>query len=443
MRRRVTAAVIFVGLLRSVASAAPFLEYIFTGSGADEAAILTNGSLPIIGGAWGCGRYNEGFPVCSLANPDQQCCAHDIKPPDIFSPTGFDDLSGQTITIGVSALRGNADYFVEWLGVCRPAPVGCIPGPGMPWCQGGLDYRNPPNLTCTLKLPSDGNVQVITHWETLADDHLPTCGQNQVLSGTCAALATTTTSTTTTTLPFDQLPQFKKDALAQMKIEFEQALYPCLVAASGTVVVGVGGLVIGPIIGSTLIGVGGSLCAVHIAALQLLQKIYNDPPDLAFGRLAHVRPTAAPSLTLPSCSGLHGKDRTTCRRLEALAKHYAVAVERVKDAATALSTTANRFGAANAAGNARDVKKQERAARKLVRRLQSAVRARGRAGAKLAALLRAAGVSGRLTASQTSNAVDAVLTALAQAGVPEDTARALLGSATTPGAVDVLATFGK
>jgi hypothetical protein len=442
MRRRLAVALGVVAALHSVASAAPYLEYLFTGSGADEAAILTTDSLPIIGGGWGCGRYNEGFPVCALTNPDQQCCAHDIKPPNLGPGGGIFDLSGQTITIGVSAIRGNADYFIEWLGVCRPSPVACVPSPSAPWCQGGLDYRNPPNLTCTLTLPGDANVQVITHWESNPSDNLRICGQQEALSGTCAVLATT--STTTTTLPFDQLPQFKKDALQSMRLEFEQALYPCLVASTGLVLIGgLGGVVIGPIIGSTLLGSAGSLCLVHLTALQFFQKIYKDPPDPAFHHFAHVRPAAAPALTLPSCNGLKGKDRATCRKLEALVKHYATAAQHVTDVATALSTTADRFSAAMAAGDTKAAKKQERFADKLDRRLHAAVHARSRSGAKLAALLRKAGVSGTLTASQTSDAVDAALAALAQAGLPEETARALLGSALMPPPVDVLATFGK
>jgi hypothetical protein len=157
----------------------------------------------------------------------------------------------------------------------------------------------------------------------------------------------------------------------------------------------------------------------------------------------HVRPIAAPSLGLPSCSRLRGKDRATCRRLEALAKRYAAAVERVKAVATALATTANRLSSANAAGNAKAAKKQAKQAAILIRRLKSAVRARGHARAKLAALLRAAGIDGTLAASQTSAAVDAVLARLASQGVPADTARRLLGSAATPAPVDVLATLGQ
>src|SRR5579885_3443544 len=71
---------------------------------------------------------------------------------------------------------------------------------------------------------------------------------------------------------------------------------------------------------------------------------------------------------LPPCSGLHGKGRATCRRLEALATRYAAAVERVKDVATALSTTADRVSGANGAGNAKAAKKQTKQAARLVRR---------------------------------------------------------------------------
>ncbi len=146
---------------------------------------------------------------------------------------------------------------------------------------------------------------------------------------------------------------------------------------------------------------------------------------------------------LPPCSGLHGKGRATCRRLEALATRYAAAVERVKDVATALSTTADCVSGANGAGNAKAAKKQTKQAARLVRRLKSALHTRGRAGAKLAALLRAAGIDGMLIASQTSDAVDAVLARLASQAIPVDTARRRLGSATTPAPVEVHATLGQ
>jgi hypothetical protein len=439
MHRQIVLAVLLVGLLRTEGFGAPFLEYLFTGSGADEAAILTNGSLPIIGGGWGCGRYNEGFPSCALTNPDQECCAHDIRPPNLGPGGGVFDLSGQTITIGVSALRGNATYFIEWLGVCRPSPVPCVPSPSDPGCQGGLDYRNPPNFTCTLTLPSDHNVQVITHWESNPSDNLPTCRQDQALSGTCAALATTTT----TTLPFDQLPQFKKDAFEQMKLELQQALYPCVVAATGLSTIGLGGIVVGPIIGTVLIGSAGSLCSVHLAALILEQRIYQEPPDLAFHRIAPVVRTTPPSLELPACTASSPRDRAFCRRLERLMKRYVAAAQHVTDVTTALSKTANRYGGAVAASDAKAANKQKRYADKLTRRVKTAAKARARVGAGIAALLRSAGVSGMLTDAQTAQAVDVVLADLAGQGLPEDQARALLGSALMPGALDVLTVLGQ
>ena len=101
-----------------------------------------------------------------------------------------------------------------------------------------------------------------------------------------------------------------------MRLEFEQALYPCLATAGGLTILGVGGAVIGPIVGGTLVGSAGSLCAVHIALIMVFRKIYNDPPDPAFGTLAHVVPAARPSLNLPSCDGLDAKDKKLCKRIE-------------------------------------------------------------------------------------------------------------------------------
>lgn len=66
-----------------------------------------------------------------------------------------------------------------------------------------------------------------------------------------------------------------------------------------------------------------------------------------------------------------------------------------------------------------------------------------RAGGKLAAVLRAAGVTGALTDAQSAQAVDSVLTELASQGIAATTAQALLGSALAPVAIDVLAVLGQ
>jgi hypothetical protein len=248
---------------------------------------------------------------------------------------------------------------------------------------------------------------------------------------------------TTTTIPPLDLPPFKRDALLQMKLELQQALYPCVIASTGIIVFATpGSIAVGPIVGTTMFGVAAPVCVNILKTIQDLKMVYDDPPDPAFDRIAHVAPAARPVLDLPSCTALQGKDRALCKRLGRAVTHWVGAVGHVSDVAAAPATTANRLGAASAAGDAKASKKQTRAANKLANRLDAAVNARARAGMKLAAVLGAAQTTGALSDSQSAQAVDAVLTGLAGQGLAEEDARAVLGEALAPGTVDVVTTLG-
>jgi hypothetical protein len=289
---------------------------------------------------------------------------------------------------------------------------------------------------------------VITHWESNPSDNLPTCTQSQILTGTCAliASATTSTSTTTTTLPFDQLPKFKQDAARELKQQLQQSIYPCFVATTGLVIFLVpspGTLAVSGTVGPTMLTAGTYACAPHVQTMVHLWKVFKDPPDPAFRRIAHVRPAAKPSLDLPACTGFKGKDRSYCRRLEHAATRWAAAVAEVESVAAALETTANRVGGARAASDTSAVKKQTRAADRLDGRFDAADRARARAGAKLAAVLRPVGTTGMLTDAQSMQGVGIVLGQLAVQGFGNDEAQALFGSALTPGALDLLQVLGE
>jgi hypothetical protein len=171
--------------------------------------------------------------------------------------------------------------------------------------------------------------------------------------------------------------------------------------------------------------------------------VYDDPPDPTYHRLARVVPTARASLDLPSCASLATKERRACGRLERFATRYVAAVQRVTNVATALATTGNRYAAAAAAGNAQAKRKQARHAAKLSRRLDATRRARSRAGAKLVRALRSLDVSGALTDAQATQAVGLILDDLAAQGVATDRTLTIVGSAATPGAIDVLSVLAK
>ena len=115
----------------------------------------------------------------------------------------------------------------------------------------------------------------------------------------------------------------------------------------------------------------------------------------------------------------------------------------MQSVANALSTTADRYSTAAAAGNTKAAKKQQKQATKLTHKLNFAIHARAHAGTKFATLLRSAGVTGTLTGTQTTQAANTVFDQLASHGLSRDAATALLGSAASPPPVDVLATFGQ
>jgi hypothetical protein len=185
-----------LGLLSSPRAAAEpgFLTYQFVGSGAHHGAIRTiNDPFPLVGG---CGQSNSGSS-CRL-RPDQQCCSHDIASGD----------GGKTVTVTVDAVRGDA-MFVAWQGICEQPCTGCALPPGAPiprWCEGGRDCRgfSPDRLRgggfqCTVTLPNDGDVTIVTRWELFSTGFPDrTCNQFEALAGSCVGVPPPPPGTTTT-----------------------------------------------------------------------------------------------------------------------------------------------------------------------------------------------------------------------------------------------------
>jgi len=109
----------------------------------------------------------------------------------------------------------------------------------------------------------------------------------------------------------------------------------------------------------------------------------------------------------------------------------------------ALRITVERASAALLAGDEKALNKQLKAGTKRGRQLDAAVATRARFGAKLAATLGDAGISASLTETQFGDAVQTVLGRLAAGGLPEADARAALGAALTPTALDPLTVLGQ
>jgi hypothetical protein len=219
--------------------------------------------------------------------------------------------------------------------------------------------------------------------------------------------------------------------------------YSCFVAGTGVVVLGGGGPALGPLVGPTLIGVAGPVCAQLIKAIKRFARTYDDPPASHFDRIARVKRRPPPKLHVPGCAGLSPGDRATCDRLASTARSYAAAVQRVTDVASTLATTVGRESAARKAGHKAAARRQARRALALVPALRAAARAQSKAGASLASALRAAGAGGSMSAEQRAAGNEAVLRRLVAAGVPRGTIVAVAGTALSPAPLDVLAALGR
>jgi hypothetical protein len=196
-------------------------------------------------------------------------------------------------------------------------------------------------------------------------------------------------------------------------------------------------------VGGVVLDLVAPLCESHVLHLIDLQRVYDDPPDFAFGTIAPITPSARTKVDASSCDAAAGDERGTCRRAAKAATRYLGKVQRVGDVAEALRITVERASAAVQAGDERALKKQLRAAGKREKQLDAALATRGRFGAKLASALNDAGVTASLTEAQFSDAAEIVLTKLAAGGLPETEARTVLGPALTPLALDPLALLGQ
>lgn len=232
---------------------------------------------------------------------------------------------------------------------------------------------------------------------------------------------------------FDPLKQL---ALDTMRAEVAQSYAPCLTAGTSLALFAVGP--IGAATGQLVFTPAALICARIVQHLTELQRVYDDPPDPAFHTLARLRKTDVPSVDPSVCASLTGSDRKICRKLAHAAQRHVKALYRVGDVAVVWRTTVERASAAYAADEQRQFKRQLRAATKRAKQLTAAIAARAKAGKKIVAILRAANVTGTLSETQFTDASAIVLSNLANAGLPESDARALLGTALTPRAIDLL-----
>ena len=239
--------------------------------------------------------------------------------------------------------------------------------------------------------------------------------------------------------PPPELVTFKDLALQQLQADFEQALYPCLTANTGLVLFFSVGPTIGPVIGGTMAAAAGPLCVSLLRRIIDLQKIYEDPPDFDFHRIAPIGRSARGSVELPSCRGLKGEDKRICTRLAGAVRGYVKKVEKAGAVVESLRITFERAAGAHIAGDDKAYDKQVRAAEKRAKQLESALEAKQKAGAKLAEVLAEAQATAPLTEEQYADAAEEILAELAAGGLAEAAAAEALGDTLTPKAVDLIA----
>jgi hypothetical protein len=226
-----------------------------------------------------------------------------------------------------------------------------------------------------------------------------------------------------------------------MRRELAQSLAPCFTVGAGLALFAIPAS--GIAAGSVILNFSIPVCEYHLAHIIDLQRVYNDPPDFDYEHVVGITPSARTPIDATSCDTASGADRKACRRIAKAATKYAGKVQRVGDVTEALRITVERASAALLAGDEKALNKQLKAGTKRGRQLDAAVATRARFGAKLAATLGDAGISASLTETQFGEAVQTVLGRLAAGGLPEADARAALGPALTPTALDPLTVLGQ
>jgi hypothetical protein len=232
-----------------------------------------------------------------------------------------------------------------------------------------------------------------------------------------------------------------------LRLAVERAKGPCLhlaislgVLTTGAVWTAVaapvpGGIPAGGVViatGDVMASAVAPICAEIVREIVIDYSIYKKDPPLP----------GAVSLRLPSCTRWQGKVRGYCERLSESVARLVGAEHEVVTVLTRLQAAAGKLAAARRAGSASGLERAQGTANDLAASLRSARGAARTAGKQVAAIVRAAGVRGRLTKAQSAATVDALLAQLAKRGVPAADLRAAAPSALAPGPVDVLAALG-
>ena len=207
-----------------------------------------------------------------------------------------------------------------------------------------------------------------------------------------------------------KLTPIKNNAKKDFARAWDDALGPCSQLAMGLGVLATGGVWVsasatvpggipagGAVIatGQVMSSVASALCARKLKRLLDDYRIFNDPPDPHFGRLAWVA-RRSPAPTLHACGGLAGSVRSFCLKLSSLAAKLVVAARNTTAVDDALLTTVNRASGAFKARRTAAFNAQLRHATNLEPQFTAALRSEASLGRAIKRLISA----GDLTLAQ-------------------------------------------
>jgi hypothetical protein len=222
------------------------------------------------------------------------------------------------------------------------------------------------------------------------------------------------------------LTPIKQDAKQDFAKAWDDAKGPCSqlamslgVLATGAVWLGTnatvpGGLPAGGAIiatGQVMAGASSALCGPKLKRLLDDYRVFNDPPDPNFTRLAGVARSQAPKVK--ACKRLTGKVRAFCLQLAPLVARLIGAADHTAAVDDALVTTVNRASGAKRAHNGAAFATQLAHARQLERSLGKALGGEASIGRKIARLL----PSGALTPAQVRATTSYLKRRLARKGI--------------------------
>ena len=166
------------------------------------------------------------------------------------------------------------------------------------------------------------------------------------------------------------------------------------------------------------LGQDGALLESNDATARVINdyRIISDPPDHGFHRLATPRAFKRP--TLPSCAAIPSAERTVCTSLRTAELKMLTDSARADAITDALLVTMNRDSTAIRAHDYSAAQRQYAHFRSLHSELRRVLKSKGSNGARVAAVLRGANVSGVLSSAQSAAAISAVEVNLHRARIP-------------------------